>query len=113
MFDRDLPHDARRDLFGGHGVVRVWALVEAPARPFTAILACELEAGASVGTHLQTEYPEIVVAISGTGGVSVNGHSAAFSAGNVIELAQGQTLSIANESSVAVLRYLIIKAQKP
>lgn len=113
MFDRTQPHDARQDLFGGRGIVRVWALVPAPARPFTAILACELEAGASVGTHVQQDYPEIVVAVSGAGAVLANGQRSAFRAGNVVELPLGHTLSIENESSDVPLRYLIIKAQKP
>src|SRR4051812_7268189 len=43
LCDRALPHDVRRDLFGGRGTVRVWSLTSAPALPFTAVLACELE----------------------------------------------------------------------
>ena len=111
LCDRNLPHDARRELFGGTGTVRVWALTPAPALPFTAVLACELEAGASVGAHVQEQFPELVIGISGSGRVSVNGAAATFSAGSVVELGRGQVLSILNESSDAPLRYLIIKAQ--
>jgi quercetin dioxygenase-like cupin family protein len=111
LCDRNLPHDARRELFGGKGSVRVWSLTPAPALPFTAVLACELEAGGSVGTHLQEQFPEIVIGISGTGSASVNGVAAALRAGSVVELARGHTLSIVNESSESPLRYLIIKAQ--
>jgi quercetin dioxygenase-like cupin family protein len=110
LCDRDLPHDVRHGLFGGHGAVRVWALTAQPALPFTAVLACELDPGGSVGAHVQEQYPEIVVAISGTGTVTVNDEPAAFGPGRVIELARGQTLSISNASSVEPLRYLIIKA---
>ena len=110
LCNHDLPHDARARLFGGKGVVRVWALTATPALPFTAVLACELEAGASVGTHVQEQYPEVVIAVSGGGRVTVNGVETAFAAGSVVELGQGQTLSISNEASSAPLCYLIIKA---
>lgn len=110
LFNRALPHDFRQALFGGAGVVRVWSLVGAPLLPFTAILACELEAGASVGTHLQDQYPEIVIGISGTGRVVVNGAPSAFGAGSVVQLPRGYTLAIANESTDSVLSYLIIKS---
>lgn len=112
LWDRNLPHDVRSALFGGKGAVRVWALVGSPAPPFTAVLACELEPGASVGTHLQEQYPEIVVCVSGAGAVSVNGADSPFAAGRVVELARGHTLSITNTSSESPLRYLIIKARE-
>ena len=111
LCDRNLPHDVRRELFGGKGTVRVWSLTTRPAAPFTAVLACELEPSSSVGTHLQQQFPEIVVGVSGTGSVSVNGSPAALRAGSVIELALGHTLAIANSSHETPLRYLIIKAQ--
>ena len=111
LCDRSLPHDLRQSLFGGQGAVRVWALTARPALPFTAVLLCELEQGASVGRHLQEQYPEIVVAVSGSGTVEVNGVGAAFAPGNVIELAQGHTLAISNTAGSEPLRYLIIKAQ--
>jgi quercetin dioxygenase-like cupin family protein len=111
LCDRNLPHDVRRELFGGKGTVRVWSLTAAPALPFTAVLACELEAGGSVGTHVQDQFPEIVIGISGSGSASVNGVVAALRAGDVVELVRGHTLSIVNNSNETPLRYLIIKAQ--
>jgi hypothetical protein len=110
LFNRDLPHDARRELFGGSGTVRVWSLLHAPQLPFTAVLACELEPGASVGTHLQEYYPELVIGISGSGSVALNGVRSGFSAGTVVELALGHTLEITNGSREAPLRYLIVKS---
>ena len=111
LCDRALPHDVRRELFGGKGTVRVWSLTPAPALPFTAVLACELEAGGSVGTHVQDQFPELVIGVSGTGSASVNGKAAALGAGKVVELRLGHTLSIVNDSNETPLRYLIIKAQ--
>lgn len=111
LCDRSLPHDIRQELFGGRGAVRVWALTARPTLPFTAILACELDPGASVGPHVQEHYPEIVIAISGNGVVSVNGAATPFGAGEVVELAHGHTLAIDNTASSEPLRYLIIKAQ--
>ena len=110
LFDPSLPHDARRELFGGTGMVRVWALTAAPAAPFTAVLACELEAGASVGTHVQELFPELVIGISGSGSASVDGVSRPFSGGSVVELGRGQTLAFDNRDSQVPLRYLIIKS---
>jgi hypothetical protein len=113
LYQRDLPHDRRQGLFGGEGIVRVWALVDAPALPFTAVLACELEPRGRVGTHVQEHYPELVIGIAGSGNVAVNGVAAPFGAGHVVELALGQTLAIMNESSSAPLRYLIVKCAPP
>ncbi|HVY25408.1 MAG TPA: cupin domain-containing protein [Polyangiaceae bacterium] len=110
LFDRSTPHDRRDALFGGQGTVRVWALLAAPALPFTAVLACELEPGASVGVHVQQEYPELVICISGRGHVAVGGVASEFCAGKVVELPHGQTLAIDNRASAEPLRYLIIKA---
>ena len=109
LWNRDVPHDTRSELFDGSGVVRVWALVDAPRAPFAAVLACELEPGASVGTHVQQQYPELVIAVAGAGSVRVDGERLAFSAGSVIELSLGQTLSISNASGEEPLRYLIVK----
>ena len=111
LCDRNLPHDVRRELFGGKGTVRVWSLTSAPVLPFTAVLACELEAGGSVGTHVQEQFPEIVIGVSGSGSANVNGVAAALRAGHVVELRLGHTLSIVNDSNDTPLRYLIIKAQ--
>jgi uncharacterized cupin superfamily protein len=109
-YQRDRAHDCRRDLFGGSGIVRVWSLVDAPKLPFTAVLACELEPGASVGTHVQEYSAELVIGISGTGSVAVNGVGSEFGPGKVVELALGHTLSIANASGQTPLRYLIVKS---
>lgn len=111
MFDRTLPHAIREQLFGGQGAVRVWALTAAPAPPFTAVLACELDPSGSVGPHVQEQYPELVIAVSGRGRVRVNDVPAPFNAGQVVELAHGSTLAISNSSTTEPLRYLIIKAQ--
>jgi hypothetical protein len=110
LFHRELPHDARRELFGGTGTVRVWALVRAPRLPFTAVLACELEPGASVGAHLQEHYPELVIGISGHGSVAIDGVASKFGAGSVVELGLGHSLAISNASLEMPLRYLIIKS---
>lgn len=106
---RDLPHDCREALFGGTGKVRVWALLQAPALPFTAALACELEPGASVGAHVQEHFPELVIGIAGTGTATVDGVELPLTGGSVVQLPLGQTLAIANGSKEAPLRYLIIK----
>jgi quercetin dioxygenase-like cupin family protein len=111
LCDRNVPHDVRQGLFGGQGAVRVWALTARPTLPFTAVLACELEPNGSVGAHVQEQYPEIVIAISGRGVVKVNDAPVAFEAGRVVELAQGHTLAISNTSDSEPLRYLIIKAR--
>jgi len=111
LCDRNLPHDVRHGLFGGQGAVRVWALTARPALPFTAVLACELEPSGSVGAHVQEQYPEIVIAVFGSGTVEVNGAPRPFAAGQVVELTQGHTLAISNTSNVEPLRYLIIKAR--
>jgi mannose-6-phosphate isomerase-like protein (cupin superfamily) len=92
-------------------LVRVWSLAATPVLPFTAVLACELEPSSSVGTHVQEHYPEIVIAIAGSGMVKVNDAPVVFEAGRVVELAMGQTLAISNTSGSEPLRYLIIKAR--
>ncbi len=111
LCDRELPHAIRHDLFGGSGAVRVWDLAPAPSLPFTAVLACELSPGGSVGRHLQEHYPEIVIGISGTGSVSVDGVTTVFGGGSVVALALGSTLALVNDSDDQPLRYLIVKAQ--
>jgi quercetin dioxygenase-like cupin family protein len=112
LFDRNLPHDRREALFGGTGAVRVWSLVDTPMLPFKAVLACELEAGGSVGSHVQDHYPEIVIGISGQGKAFVEGLAAQLVPGAVIELPRGYTLAIENESTDSALRYLIIKSER-
>lgn len=110
LFDRNRPHDTRQALFSGRAAVRVWNLVPRPEAPFSAVLACELEPGGSVGTHVQEHFPEIVVGISGRGVARVNGEPRQLLAGSVIELALGKTLALENGSADEPLRYLIVKA---
>lgn len=113
LFDRDLPHDCRQALFGGSGAVRVWSLAASPMRPFTAVLACELEAGGRVGAHVQEHDPEIVIGLSGRGKALVEGHPQPLAAGRVVELPRGYTLALENESTECALRYLIVKVSSP
>lgn len=91
--------------------MRVWDLAPGPASPFAAVLACELEPGGSVGTHLQEHFPEIVIGVDGLGSVLVNGVRSDLRGGSVAELPLGHTLSITNESHDQPLRYLIVKAR--
>jgi mannose-6-phosphate isomerase-like protein (cupin superfamily) len=103
--------DERQDLFGGHGVVRVTDLLGATVcAPFQAVLECELEAGAAVGTHLQADYAEIVIVIEGTGTIAVNDEQRTVVAGDVVALPLGATLAIDNSGQERSLRYLIVKA---
>jgi quercetin dioxygenase-like cupin family protein len=111
MWNRHEPHDAREGLFGGHGRVLVWNLVPHPQAPFAAVLACELEPGASVGAHVQEHFPELVIGVEGVGTVEVNGVASEFGAGRAVELPLGQTLAVQNDSATASLRYLIVKAR--
>jgi uncharacterized cupin superfamily protein len=112
IWDRSRPHDRRERLFGGRGEVRVWSLgAAAPMQPFAAILACELEAGGTVGTHVQSDLSEIVIVLEGEGTASVDGATARLGAGSVVELPLGKTLAIENGSANGPLRYLILKAR--
>jgi len=110
---RGLGTPSRREaLFGGAGEVLVWDLLGgAHFPPFTAVLSCELAPGGRVGTHVQQHYPEIVVVLSGEGTAEVDGAAYPIAEGVVIALPLGSTLSLANGSSSAPLRYLIIKAE--
>jgi mannose-6-phosphate isomerase-like protein (cupin superfamily) len=111
MWNREHPHDVRESLFGGRERVRVWDLAPSAASPFAAVLACELEPGGSVGTHVQEYFAEIVIGVEGLGSVLVNGVRSELESGSVAELPLGHTLSITNESREAPLRYLIVKAR--
>ena len=113
MWNRQSAHALRESLFGGEKGVRVWELAPNPLPPFTAILACELEPGGSVGTHLQEFFPEIVIGVEGSGSVETNGVHSTFEGGSVVELPQGHTLAITNGSATEPLRYLIVKARGP
>ena len=111
MWNRRHPHAVREALFGGRSAVRVWDLAPNPSTPFTAVLACELEPGGSVGAHRQEHFPELVIGVEGIGSVEVNGVRSAFESGSVVELPCGHTLAIANGSEQQPLRYLIVKAR--
>ncbi len=111
MWNREHAHALRESLFGGKKCVRVWELAPNPLPPFTAILACELEPGGSVGAHLQEHFPELVIGIEGVGSVEANGARSDFSSGSIVELPLGHTLAITNESASEPLRYLIVKAK--
>ena len=111
MWNRSQPHDRREQLFGGGGAVLVWNLCEAdPRPPFGAVLACELEGGGSVGTHLQQELAEIVIVVEGRGVAHVAGAPVTLHPGAVVEVPVGHTLTLANGSPHDPLRYLIVKA---
>jgi len=103
--------DVRRDLFGGSGEVRVWNLQQGAADPFTAILSCELDAGGSVGRHVQQEFAEVVIGVHGSGEATVNEQRLPLGAGDVVHVPLGAVLSIDNRASQVPLRYLIIKAR--
>jgi quercetin dioxygenase-like cupin family protein len=98
-------------LFGGRGAVRVWNLLGAAAPPFTAVLSCELEPGGSVGSHVQQEFPEIVIFLEGEGVAKVDGREHAALAGRTVHLPLGSVLSIENRSGTVPLVYLIIKTR--
>lgn len=101
----------RAALFGGKGEVLVWDLLGAERlHPFTAVLACELSAGGSVGRHVQSDFAEIVVFTEGEGRALVNGAPRDVGEGSVVPLPLGQTLAIENLALDRPLRYLIIKA---
>ena len=105
------PH-AQKNLFGGQGTVLVYDLLQSQSMPpFDAVLACELEAGASVGRHVQQVSHEIVIVTAGEGRAEVDGVSKALHPGVVVYLAHGQQLSLQNTSQEDVLCYLIVKAQ--
>lgn len=105
------PVDVRENLFGGSGRVRVSSLLRGAAEPFTAILSCELDAGGSVGRHVQQEFAEVVIGVSGSGEASVNEHLFPLCAGDVVHVPLGAVLSIDNRNSQEPLCYLIIKAR--
>lgn len=105
------PHE-QEALFGGTGTVAVWDLLgRLRAPPFSAALSCELEAGGSVGKHVQQRDPEILIGLGGAGEAVVNDAAHPLVPGALVYLAHGQTLSIHNRSKTEPLRYLIIKAQ--
>jgi quercetin dioxygenase-like cupin family protein len=105
--------DKREGLFGGAGAVYVWDLLPDPIAPFSAVLACELEPGGSVGRHSQQRDPEIVICIAGEGVAEVSGNEHPLAPGATVSLPFGEPLALRNDSADEPLRYLIIKAQLP
>ena len=99
------------NLFGGRGSVRVTSLLDGDADPFTAVLACELAPGGSVGPHRQEEFPELVIGLGGAGAATVDGSAHPLGAGDVVHLPLGSVLSIENRSNHEPLHYLIVKAR--
>lgn len=102
------------DLFGGRGEVLIWDLLGKTAlEPFRAVLACELAPGGSVGTHVQEEFPELVVITAGMGRVMVEGEERVCGPGALVALPLGARLAIANASAETPLHYMILKAAAP
>lgn len=98
-------------LFGGAGEVRVSSLLSAAAEPFTAVLSCSLAPGGTVGRHVQQEFPEVVIGVSGQGEAVVDGTRHPLGADDAVFLPLGSVLSIVNRSASEPLRYLIVKAR--
>jgi quercetin dioxygenase-like cupin family protein len=106
------PPFVRESLFGGCGRVLVWNLLgRRVAPPFTAVLSCVLEESGRVGRHVQDEYDEIVVGLTGYGEARVDGKPQPFGPGAVVYLPLGSALELVNEAPDKELRYLIIKAE--
>jgi len=104
--------DVREALFGGRGRVQVWDMLGArEAAPFAAVLACELEAGASVGDHVQQEFPELVICLDGEGVARIDGTSHPLGPGELVYLPLGSVLALENSSAELPLHYLIVKAR--
>ena len=108
------PPSVRNDLFSGKGEVLVWNLLQDKvAPPFEAVLSCQLEAGGHVGPHVQEEFDEIVVGLTGYGEARVDKKPMPFGPGAVVYLPLGSTLELFNEAPDKALHYLIIKADRP
>ncbi len=106
------PPYVRESLFGGCGRVLVWNLLgRRAAPPFTAVLSCVLEENGRVGRHVQHEYDELVVGLTGHGEARVDGKAQPFGPGAVVYLPLGSALELVNEAPDKELRYLIIKAE--
>jgi quercetin dioxygenase-like cupin family protein len=104
--------DVRTELFGGRRAVRVWDLLGArAAEPFSAVLACELEPGGSVGAHRQLREPELVIGLDGRGEARVDGRAEPLGPGAVVHLPLGARLELENLSDDVPLAYLIVKVR--
>ncbi len=91
--------------------MHVTSLVTGAAGPFTAALSCRLDPGGSVGRHVQTEFPEIVIGISGEGEAEVDGVAHPLREDDAVFLPLGSVLSLVNHSETTPLRYMIVKAR--
>jgi mannose-6-phosphate isomerase-like protein (cupin superfamily) len=102
------------DLFGGRGAVRVADLLSGDevVAPFAAVLDCTLEAGGSVGRHVQTDFAEIVVFLEGRGAATVGAVRRDVGPGSVVSVPLGEPLGIESAAGAA-LRYVIVKAAPP
>jgi mannose-6-phosphate isomerase-like protein (cupin superfamily) len=102
--------DRRRALFGGTGEVRVWSMLPQVPAPFDCVLGCELDAGGSVGPHVQDRCSEVVIVTEGRGQAFVDDDSFDLMPGSVVPLPLGATLALNNASDTEPLRYFIVKA---
>lgn len=75
------------------------------------MLSCELAPSGAVGSHVQQEFPEIVIGTGGDGTAVVDGAELPLRNGDVVSLPRGSVLSIVNHSPTEPLRYLIVKAR--
>jgi uncharacterized cupin superfamily protein len=64
-----------------------------------------------VGRHVQQEFREIIVGLSGDGEAVVDGTAHPLRADDAVFLPLGSVLSIVNRSTLEALRYLIVKAR--
>jgi quercetin dioxygenase-like cupin family protein len=109
------PTEVRQGLFGGRGQVTVQSLLRASpgeTAPFTAVLACELSPGGSVGAHRQQTDVELLIGVAGRGRVSVDGIVSPLEPRSVVFLPLGAVLSLENTSAADPLEYWIVKATR-
>ena len=71
---------------------------------------CELEPSGVVGRHVQQEFPEILICLSGEGVVTIGVESHRFVTGVCLTLPLGEVLQISCGDQ-APLSYLILKAR--
>lgn len=110
MFDTNAGRWVKTDLFGGTGAVTISDLLgQRAAKPFEAVLACELAPGGSVGKHHQESADEIVLCLEGHGAATVDAARTELVSGALAYVRLGATLSLQNLSESAPLRYLIVK----
>ena len=89
------PPFVRESLFGGCGRVLVWNLLgRRAAPPFTAVLSCVLEEKGRVGRHVQDEYDEIIVGLTGYGEARVDGKPQPFGSHVRVTNAAGKSVVV-------------------